>query len=201
MENAANALKIGAWFLIFVIALAITITSFTQARQSIDTIVANMDREYVTTYVEQSTSTQRHVNYEYIIPAIYRAFNENYKIVFKDKNGNDIVLYTKIGINTTDKTDINYIDLEKENITENSREEFIKRILYGNSKFQSADDVKYTKSHFPNIEFKDDGIYNRLLNKTYVEKLGVYYQEETDGGKNTPDANKTEKRVITYIEQ
>lgn len=200
MENAADALKIAAWFIIFVTALTITVSSFSQAKQSVDAIVTNIDREYITTYVEQSNSTQRQVNYEYIIPTIYRAFNENYKIVFEFKNPDD-VLYTKIGITTNDRTNINYIDLEKENIADNSKDEFIKRILFGKSKFQSKEDIEYTKSHFPNIEFPDEGLYNKLVNNTFIEKLGVYYQEETDGGTSTPDANKTEKRVITYIEQ
>lgn len=194
MENAAEALKMGAWVLIFVVALTISINAFTESRQSIDAIVADSDREYITTYVEQSDSTQRVVGYESIIPSIYRAFNENYKIIFPE----DYVLYSKIAPNG-EETGINYIDLEKESVSDTSKEEFIKRVLFGVNKNVKDE---YADNHFPNLMFPDEknGLYSKINNKSYIEYLGVYYQEETEGGTSTPDANKTEKRVITYKE-
>lgn len=48
--------------------------------------------------------------------------------------------------------------------------------------------------------------YDKIKGKTFKESLGVYYQEELQGGQSTtsdtgtPDANKTLKRVITYTQ-
>lgn len=46
------------------------------------------------------------------------------------------------------------------------------------------------------------GIYNVIQrnNYTFMEKLGVYYQEELQGEFDSPNANKTKKRVITYTD-
>lgn len=191
MENAAEALKIGAWVLIFIVALSIGINSFTQARQTMDTILEYNDREYSYTYIEENGSTQRDVGYEAIIPTIYRAYKENYKIIFPE---NDYVLYYKID-SLGNKEEVNYIDLEKETLgSDEMKEEFIKGILYGKENVDT--------SKFPNIEFrnKNQALFNRLKNETLREYLGVYYQEETENAEesSTPDANKTKKRVITY---
>jgi hypothetical protein len=83
MENAAQALRLAAWVLIFILALSLCINSFTQARQSVDQILMSTDREYITTYVDQAKNTQRIVGAETIVPTIYRAYKENFKIRFK----------------------------------------------------------------------------------------------------------------------
>ena len=194
MENAADALKLGAWVLIFVAALTITINAFGLARQSIDGTVQNIDREYITTYVEQSNSTQRVVGIESIIPAIYRAYKDNYKIIFP------YTLYKKIN-SSGDEEGINYIDIEKER---SSPDLFIKLILFGSDSDKISQEEKNSiKSYFPNHVFNNesDSLMEKMKNKLYKEELGVYYQEETKGGLNTPNANKTEKRVITYTEK
>ena len=81
MENAAKALKMAAWVLIFVAALSITMNAFSQARQGIDAILTYSDREYLTSYIPESGDTSRTVGFESIIPAIYRSFKDNYTIV------------------------------------------------------------------------------------------------------------------------
>ena len=53
--------------------------------------------------------------------------------------------------------------------------------------------------HDTSYDIKNNGLYNQIKGKQFTESLGVYYQEEIDGNQsNTPDANKTKKRVITY---
>lgn len=49
------------------------------------------------------------------------------------------------------------------------------------------------------ITLNDEGIYDTIKGNTFVEKLGVYYQEEIKS-LGTTDANKTKKRVITYLD-
>ena len=59
------------------------------------------------------------------------------------------------------------------------------------------------------IELPYGNLYDRLKNKTITEYLGVYYPVETSESETTtdedfssteqPDANKVEKRIITYV--
>ena len=86
MENAADALKMAGAVLIFVLAISIIIFAFSQARETSDTILNYRDRE--TMYLESdyyytSDGKERIVNLETIIPTIFRAYLENYKIVFE----------------------------------------------------------------------------------------------------------------------
>lgn len=197
MENATEALKMATWVLIFVVALSIGINSFSQTKQTMDTILEYNDKEYEYTYVEENGSTERIVGYESIIPTIYRAYKENYKIVFPDS----YILYSKKDSNLT-KEKVNYIDLEKETLGNDStmKEEFLKGILFG----KESVDSRILDSFF-NIEFNSnkDALYNKhLKGKKFKEYLGVYYQEEAGNAEenSTPDTNKTKKRVITYEE-
>ena len=50
MENAAQALRLAAWVLIFVTALSIIMNAFSIAKTSIDSVLTTADREYITTY-------------------------------------------------------------------------------------------------------------------------------------------------------
>lgn len=199
MENATDALKMAAAVLIFVLALSISINAFGEARRASQVILDYRDREYDYTYITSGT-TQRQVGLETIIPSIYKAYKENYKIIFdmkdiNDKNG----LYSKKNENGN-YDEINYIDLEKEVLgSDKQKEEFIKAIIYG--KDSISDEYKKEFSDL-GINLKDVGIYAIIKGKKVTEKLGVYYQEDMQtGGSNTPDANKTKKRVITYTDK
>lgn len=204
MENAADALKMAAAVLIFVLALSISINAFGQVRQTSQTILDYRDREYDYTYVEDNGTTERIVGAETIIPSIYRAYKENYKIVFNTSDIN--YLYKKKiaeGENAGEYEEIKYIDLEKESLAnEEQKRNFIQAILYGTSSFGSEKNNIYQTFLRLGIELKDAGIFNTIsaTGKTYKESLGVYYQEEVDSGEasQSPEANKTKKRVITY---
>ena len=197
MENAADALKMAAAVLIFVLALSISINAFGEARKASQIILDYNDREYDYTYVEENKDDdgnileERIVGLETIVPSIYRAYKENYKIVFKFNNNTDY-LYEK------DDMLINYIDLEKEVLgSDTQREEFIKGILYGGETPGFLTNLGIT------LNSEGEGLYNKIKEGKYkfIESLGVYYQEEVNGGESTPDANKTKKRVITYTQK
>ena len=202
MENAAEALKMAAAVLIFVLALSISINSFSEVRQTSQTILNYRDREYETTYVEDNGSTERLVGAETIIPSIYKIYQENYKIIF---NINSIgYLYKKKITEGEEKgqdEEINYIDLQKEVLgNESEKQRFIQAILYGVNSFEGKSDVV---KEFKNlgIEFNNpNGIFEIIKNKKYKESLGVYYQEEvdSDSASKISENNKTKKRVITY---
>lgn len=214
MENAADALKMAAAVLIFVLALSITISAFSEARQASDIILQYNDREYEYTYVEENKDdagnvlTERIVGIESIIPSIYKAYKENYKIVFP------YTLYEKRNSQINGANlEINYIDLQKESLPggETQKRMFIDVILYGKKYFDLPN--KYNKSwdeilkdfEISGIFFVNytEGLHSKIQNKKFKESLGVYYQEEVDGDtpeadSSTPNANKTKKRVITY---
>ena len=105
MENAADALKMAGSVLLFIVALSVAILAFSQARQAIDAVLKFSDRESLAIeddsrfyYLSSTSNTKRYVGKETIIPAIYRAYKENYKIIFdfpddsyylfKDRNRN-----------------------------------------------------------------------------------------------------------------
>lgn len=83
MENATDALHMAAAVLIFVLALSLSINAFGEVRQTAQTIIQYKDREYDYSYVEANDNkTERIVGLESIVPTIYKAYKENYKIIF-----------------------------------------------------------------------------------------------------------------------
>lgn len=199
MENAADALKMAAAVLIFVLALSISINAFGEVRKTSQVLLDYQDREYDYTYVEENGSTERIVGLETMIPTIYKLYKENYKIIFESRTIAVNGVYKKINADSS-STKINYIDLEKEVFaTDKRKEEFIMAILYG-----ANTDTKTTFRTVSRIDLNDRGLYDIIKGKRFKEKLGVYYQEEVQGESggesNTPDSNKTKKRVITYEE-
>lgn len=203
MENAADALKIAASVLIFVVALSISINAFGEARMTATTILNYQDNEYDYTYVEENTdasgnvSTERIVGVETVVPSIYKAYRENYKIVFKGLDGG---VYTKDD-ETGRAQEINTIDLQNEVLgTESQKEQFVNAILYGR-KYSEFNTVKTTFENNLRIHLNDEGIYDKIVGRKIKENIGIYYQEEAgleEDDSSVPDANKTTKKVITY---
>lgn len=212
MENAVDALHIAASVLIFVLALTISINAFGQARQTADMLVSYNDREYSYTYVEENTDgagnvlTERLVGLDSIIPSIYKAYRENYKIVFRDSETSETAenllegdgLYRKRNNETGDYEPVYKIDLENESLAGDEQKlDFLSVILYGNK----ADNFGDISSRLENlgISLNSVGLYDKINDRKLKEDIGIYYQEETGGvGEDVPEANKTEKRVITY---
>lgn len=227
MENAADALQMAAAVLIFVVALTISINAFSQARSVSSEVLSYNDREYEYTYVEENlnpdgtTTTKRIVFLESIVPSIYKAYKENYKIVFdddgntstisasnilgndgiyrvKDDAGNDVAVYT--------------IDLQNEVLgNETQKEQFIMSILYGD-RYPEYNTVKDRFRQNLGIYLNNRGIYDKIKENGTLngleESLGIYYQEETpsqsgeidtpEEESSVPDNNRTIKRVVTY---
>ncbi len=86
MENVTEALHIAFGVLIFILALSISIHFFGKVRATTDSILQLRDRENDYSYIEQSADKERTVGVETIVPMLYRAFKENYIIVFKWKD-------------------------------------------------------------------------------------------------------------------
>ena len=64
MENAADALKMAAAVLVFVLALGISISSFSEVRQVSQIILNYNDNEYSYTYIPDERTTTRMVGYK-----------------------------------------------------------------------------------------------------------------------------------------
>ena len=229
MENAADALKIATSVLIFVLALTISINAFSQARRVSNTILEYNDREYNYTYVEDNGgTTERLVGLESIVPSIYKAYKENYKIVFDDDGNTEVIDATRIlgndmsngGIYRRKDATGNYvcvysIDLQYEVLGTNElKEQFIMAILYGR-RYSEFNEVSNNFRNNLSIYLNETGIYDKIINISNTlrtglkESLGIYYQNETPsqdytGGEpeddisSIPDNNNVTKRVITY---
>ena len=212
-DNVADALKMAVAVLVFIVALGTSISSFTQARITADSILEYSDREYTYTYVDESDTTERIVGAESIIPVIYRSFKENYKIYFYEDNARTqpMVLYTKTMADGTVQN-INFIDLRRSDIVvfgnDREREDFVMALLYGdkiNASEYGKSFVQIKESFAKNskITLNSVGLYDKIKNNSYIEYIGEYYQEDEivdgiDTDSQAPDSNKTVKRVYTY---
>lgn len=207
MENAVEALKIAAGVLLFVLALTVSISCFSQANRAVTSIVSMRDRDTQILYdqIKPSNKLTRRVGVETIIPSMYKAFTENIKIQFKDLNGENMPIYYDFSDNRATDTKgeyiprkkddsgindikISYIDLKEQN--QRCDEHFLGVILYGN-KALKGEDTKYR-----DLILYEDGFYNFLNGKTFEEQLGEYYPIETTNSGST--STQIKKRVITY---
>ena len=211
MENAVEGLKMAGAVLLFILALSITMLSFSQAREAIDAIVAFSDRESLVIegdsrffYLSDGANKNRTVGLETIIPTIYRAYKENYQIVFKF---NDLKYYLFKEINPTTgivgtNPGICKIDLEEQQISSDlASKQFLDGIIYGNYKYEDGKNLEDWEDKFyikPNVTSLFD--YINKYNKNITESLGTYYMEDVVriSSGSVEDVNKTEKRVITY---
>ena len=211
MENAVDALKMAGAVLMFVIALSVSIVAFGQVRQTADIILDYKDRETVYIdgdYYYEATGLERTVSLETVIPSIFRAYNEQYKIVFE---GLTEPIYTYR--NSRNIREERYaIDMDYDGNIINTSDSaqgyttFLKKEKYG--KKDTNFDLWYNTAN-KTVILPSQSLYDRLKGKQIKEYLGVYYPSETlDENETTtidtnitgevPDANKQEKRIITY---
>lgn len=224
MENAAEALKIAFGILMFVAALSLSISTFSNATSAINNIISYRDETQDYVYVTPLKKTDdgklenRIVGVETIIPSMYKAYKENYKIVFQDATGNELSLYNKTLTNRTTisttstgeqvftyqkdgENKISYIDLEEEVLgSQEAAIEHLNFLLQGEG-YRYVSEKYYLK--YKNQIIYTQGLYEFLDQYEFEEILGEYFQEDKDVGKEIPESevaqiNKTKKRVITY---
>ena len=209
-ENIADALKMAGSVLLFVMGLSIAILAFSQARESMDIVLSYSDRESLSIerdprfyYLSNDNDTSRYVGKETIIPAIYRAYKENYNIVFKFPD--DYYLFKQEvknakGLNKEKK--ISTLDLANQSLSSDlASRQFLNGIIYGDFEYENEKSKNDYINKFK-ITPNDISLYQYLTEKesTYKikEYLGTYYIEDVNGTSEVNAVNKTEKRVITY---
>lgn len=202
-ENIADALKMAGSVLLFVMGLSIAILAFSQARESMDIVLSYSDRESLSIegdsrfyYLSKDNDTSRYVGKETIIPAIYRAYKENYKIVFKFPNDK----YYLFKVKNDEK--ISTLDLANQSLSSDlASRQFLNGIIYGDFEYENEKSKNDYINKFK-ITPNDISLYQYLTEKesTYKikEYLGTYYIEDVNGTSEVNAENKTEKRVITY---
>ncbi len=220
MENAAEALKMAGEMLLFILALGISISSFSQAREASDMILQYTDREYVTQYQGVGT-TQRVVGEETILPTIYRVYKENFRICFYDSNKNPLELYTVTNRQTHEETIVNTIDPETPALGEDwQKDNFIMALLYGNKATLrdrngnaiSFEDFKESlNAGIYTYNLNTAGIYDIIKGSRFQEYYGVYYPsqaiEDAPGdiegeeiNENAQTTSELKMRVISYYQ-
>ena len=213
MENAVEALKMAGSVLLFILALSVAILAFTKARQTVDVLISYADREYFTIenderfyYLPDEEKENRYVNLETIIPAMYRAFTERYKIIFKypgSDKGDYIYSYEDKEKDIIDESNIIDMDENKETFgNENLYPVFIKALLYGEDKIKVEEPNLYSQlKRDNNLEIKTPLYETFFEGNNYLikESIGVFKDKDlTEADERIEDINKQDKRVITY---
>ena len=215
MENAVEALKLAFAVMMFVMALTLSISSFSHANEAVTTLISMNDRENEYTYVEPTQGLTRTVGIETVVSSMYRAINQNIKIYFKDVSGNIIPLCYKTDINvdgykikdSTSSSGYKEIDsIDFSNETPQYTNMYIDILLGGTSvidncveKYLDGEKVifkeKYKdmykekiKNHIPDYS---SGLYEAFKDKEFIESFGEYCVDEGT-------ANEYTQRIITY---
>ena len=219
MENVAEALKMAGEMLLFILALGICISSFSQARETSDALLRYTDREYVTQYQGVGT-TQRVVGEETVIPTIYRAYKERFKIYFYEADKSPLELYTITNSQTLEETSVNAIDADRPVLGQDwQKDNFIMALLYGtnaNLKDQYGNTISFDEfetslnTGYSIYHLNPNGIYDIIIKSNQFEEyFGVYYPtqaregagEGTEGEETNVNAQTTSEekmRVISY---
>lgn len=221
MDNAAEALYMGAAVLVFMVALSLTLSSFSIFRNDLEDLIL-ADEKVDIAQSTDSTGKKSYINYissseecrtvgiETVANSLYRVYKENYMVVIRlgKLNENNSTEYSKFGIGKDLEKYSNLIKVvDKEQIYKNSKGEITilkngDTILVFNIPNAQNDPDYFSKA-------LDAGLYNLLKDKSFTEYTGVYYETDIDDGTTSLDgvprtsisvANKDKARIITYIE-
>ena len=192
MENASEALIMAGQILIFIVALTICVSSFTNLRAEADILIgkdevvemAKSGDQYINYMQSQGNNSIRTVDASAVVSSMYRILKGDYTIYLKLKSYNDLN-----NINYT-YADHDIITKEKENtpLTLINKGDQIIKIKIGRDTNEKISKV-----------LNEGGLYKYLKenNRTFSEYLGEY--KESTGG-TVSSAEKQTKRIITYVE-
>lgn len=210
MENAIDALKMAFAIFVFVMALSISITMFSELNETSKVLISARD---ITEYYHYGTSTEktRTVGLESIIPTLYKYYTENYTVLFlsdKDENGDGVPeplqLYdcktdrslwgngTATGVigkyYNNDKGDNNPVcvfDLSEETLRDEPWTGSAEDIKANIDAFLNGTKVNYTikgvTETYDYSKYSTGGFYKKYSGRKFKEILGEYnYDLETE---------------------
>lgn len=224
MENSVEALYMAAAVLIFMLALTLTLSSFSTFRNDLEDLILSKEKvdtattkdEYgETKYINyiSSSDEKRTVGIDTVANSLYRVYKENYTVVIKLGDGKSTD-YEKFD---SGKDLEDYANCLKNGATVVKEQKYKSN---GENIINSTDYVlvfdiptAQNDKEYINNTLKA-GLYELLKDKTFIEYTGVYYEADTYplgdddpskdsnySGDHVSDANKKESRVITYIEK
>lgn len=224
MENLGEALKMGFAIAFFVMALSLSMSSFSQANRAVNAIITARDRDsllesalfegveeqYV--YVEPSESLTRTVGIETVVSTINRAINENIEIHFFEEYGTKpLELYKDININGTVKGSVSCIDpirlYNEENLgTSEQVKGFFKLLLGGKNITPENCGIVFGEgkewrnlSEWENFKDKHKNKFIYWNNGLYNELKDCEFEERFGEYYQGTGATEIKKVVITYI--
>ena len=192
MENASNAVVMAGQILVFIIALTVCITSFSNLRGQVDDIISQTETVKMVAetdwYVNYTKSRQngavRIVNADTLINSTDRYLKENYIVYIKLDDSIDLT-----GIDTVEAKEEIKIRTDPNNISEttiiNKGDRLIK-VTIGNNTNQNI------------ISKMKNGLYDKIKSLEFYEFLGEYQNASSPG---TSSANKITFRIITYVQK
>lgn len=197
MENASDALIMAASVLIVIVALSITISSFSQLINTVDEIT--MQEEILDTATDgngellrfyKADSEIRQVNASTVMTSIRRASSENYKVyICPSEQTSTSKLYKFITENSGALGTV-CIESEKDQSYNNGSNNIINRE-------DMLIRISLTAEEYKNL--MDNGImgnlYTAIKDSTFNEYVGQYQDAEGN------EADKLTYRIITFVEQ
>lgn len=222
MENAVDALKIAFAVFVFVIALSITMYMFTMAKETSDLVLQASDvteyMEYTELNAVSDISNDRIVGLETVIPTLYKYYDENYTVIFRNSNGTPMDLYESqvsnwsenyVNIYYKSPSDIKKVcsfDLDEESkrnepwlLSPDGAKKNLDMFLSGGVYVASSlNGVKYNYSDKKiNGWGKNCGFIEEYKDSKFRESIGEYtFDDTTDTG--LVNSKEKKKRVIIY---
>lgn len=217
MENATDALKMAFAVMVFVMALTISIIMFSQLNSTSKMLIEASDS---TKYYEYNIATEKNrtVGLETIIPTLYKYYKENYTVLFLDKDGYGLGLYSTntnkelwgtgtdsynglIGKYYKNKSDNNLIcafDVDEETIRHEPWTGSLEDYKNNLDAFLSGGVFNYPSGQG---EYNYNGFISKYSGKKFTEKIGEYtynYNGSTNDGTTSSLLKNKKKRVIIY---
>lgn len=201
MENASDALIMAGSMFLLIIALTLSISSFTRVKTDVDNIVNSRTQiQYATGSDNQllnfikSSKYARTVQFESIVTTLRRLRKENYEVYIIFTNPTDISNLTS--------------DIMKDNHLASA----IKDELHKNEKFGDIDVtggttfIKFTLSGETNNYVEDKNsdnfdkalkiLYNNIKDSKFKEYYGLYEEEKEEG---VLESN--QMKIVTYVQE
>lgn len=200
MESAVEALKMAFGVFIFVMALSISISTFSLARETADIVLKSADETAYYEY-QEGTTEYRIVGLETIIPTMYKYNKENYTIRFREGSisavdgtvviGSEIELYKSPNTNESiSELDLNAERIRNEPWTGSNNE--IKKHL---DSMVNGEDYFFNDSTGGKITYSE-GLISKYGGAKFVELVGKVDEPVSTGSASNKTTSKT---VITYV--